>query len=107
MKKFIEIGPWIVGETPEPLNYTFLNANNELIPLTGYTGVFQFRTSAGVTERAATLIGSTATFTWTGTDLATPGVHEGVFWVGNGTHRFASIPFIYRVNPGPGTAPTI
>lgn len=89
-------GPYVVGEVPAPLVYTFLDAAGAPINLTGYAVTFSYRRdddavavtgSAAVTGAAA----GEVTLTWSSTPFAGPGRYFGEFWVGNGANRFASL----------------
>ena len=94
----VEIGPYVVGEIPPPLEYTFLDANGVAINLTGFTVRFQrAEIAGGVFMNPTTLNGALAdavngkvTYTWTAADFPHPGKYGGMFFVGNGTNRYAS-----------------
>jgi hypothetical protein len=93
----IEIGPYVVGEIPVPLEYQFLDSTGAPINLTGYTVRFQRGEIDGgfinATTVNATLSDATngkVTYTWTSADFPHPGRFGGMFFVGNGTNRYAS-----------------
>lgn len=96
----LQIGPYVVGEIPAPLEYQFLDADGTPINLTGYTAKFQWGRASrtemfvdGVTV-AATVTDAVAgkvTRTWDGTEFLIQGDYAGMFFVGNGTNRFASL----------------
>jgi hypothetical protein len=85
----VEIGPYVVGEIPPPLEYTF--------NLTGFTVRFQRAEIQGtfispVTSSASLsdAVNGKVTFTWTATDFTQHGRYGGMFWAGNGVNRYAS-----------------
>lgn len=93
----VEIGPYVVGEIPPPLEYTFLDANGVAINLTGFTVRFQRAEIDGGFANAVTVNGALSdavngkvTYSWIATDFSYPGRYGGMFFVGNGTNRFAS-----------------
>jgi hypothetical protein len=108
----ITIGPYVVGEIPAPLEYTFLESDGSPIDLTGYTARFVVRpvdSGISVTYNAAVTnpTGGVVTYTWGGTEFADPGPHWAQFWVGNSTNRFASLRLEYSVQDSVGAVPTI
>lgn len=93
----LEIGPYVVGEIPPPLEYTFLDFNGVVINLTGYTVRFQRAEILGAFTNAVTVnanltdpVNGRVTYTWTAADFSSPGRYGGMFFVGNGTNRYAS-----------------
>lgn len=93
----VEIGPYVVGEIPPPLEYTFLDSNGVAINLTGFAVRFQRALIDGVFTNAVTLNGALSdavngkvTYTWTAADFPSPGRYGGMFFVGNGVNRYAS-----------------
>ena len=93
----VEIGPYVVGEIPPPLEYTFLDATGAAINITGYAARFQQAEIDGgftnaTTSNAVVTDGANGkvTFTWTAANFAHPGRFGGMFFVGNGTNRYAS-----------------
>lgn len=107
----IDLGPYVVGEKPPPLEYTFQNSAGAAINLTGYTAKFKYqRTDDSATEANATVSDAVAgkvTYTWTGPEFATPGDYWAEVWVGNGTNRYASLRLEYTVRAGVGSTPSI
>jgi len=109
----ITIGPYVVGEKPAPLEYTFLESDGTPLNLTGYTAKFVVRPvddPAAVTEVDASVTdptGGTVTYTWSGTELSTPGDHWAEFWVGNNTNRYASLRMTCSVRQSLGPVPAI
>lgn len=94
----VEIGPYVTGEIPPPLEYTFLDANGVAINLTGFAVRFQRAEVAGgifvnpvtVNGVLTDAVNGKVTYTWVAADFATPGQYAGMFFVGNGTNRYAS-----------------
>lgn len=89
-------GPYVVGEVPAPLVYSFLDSAGVALNLTGYAVTFSYRRgddsvtvtgSAAVTNAAA----GEVTLTWSTAPFPEPGRYFGEFWVGNGVNRFASL----------------
>ena len=107
----IQVGPYVVGEKPPPLEYTFLDAAGAAINLTGYTAKFHVqRTDAAALVFNATVsdpTGGKVTYTWAGTEFATPGSYWAEAWVGNSVNRFASLRLEFTVRASIGTAPSI
>jgi hypothetical protein len=96
----LSIGPYVVGEIPAALEYQFLDAGGNPLNLTGYTAKFQWgRRDAtatfvdAVTVNAVVTDGPNGKITrnWDGTEFLIQGDYAGMFWVGNGTNRFASL----------------
>lgn len=93
----VEIGPYVVGEIPPPLEYTFLDSAGVAINLTGFTVRFQRALIDGGFTNAVTLVGALSdapngkvTYVWTAADFLSPGRYGGMFFVGNGSNRYAS-----------------
>lgn len=103
----IELGPFTAGEIPEQLVYTFKDSTGELMNLSGFSGEFHYRKGDNTVVAPAVVDGSTITHTWQTSDLAESGLYSAVFWVGDGTHRYASVHFLYRVLEPPQVAPNI
>lgn len=106
------IGPYVVGEKPAPLEYTFLESDGSAMDLTGYTAKFIVRpadgTSATTYNASVTNpAGGVVTYTWDGTEFAEPGKHWAELWVGNTTNRYASLRLEYRVRASVGPVPAV
>lgn len=94
----VEIGPYVVGEIPPPLEYTFLDSNGVVINLTGYAVRFQraeivagnYVEATTVPATLADAVNGKVLYPWTAADFAHPGRYGGMFFVGNGTNRYAS-----------------
>lgn len=100
------IGPFTVGEVPVPLEYQYLDDDGNPIDLStpGYQVVFQWgrRDQGWVYHDAVTVpasitdgVNGRVTYTWTGDEFLAPGPYAGMFFVGNGINRFASVPIIW------------
>lgn len=93
----VEIGPYVVGEIPPPLEYTFLDSAGVAINLTGFAVRFQRALVDGGFVDPVTMNGALTdavngkvTYTWTAADFPSPGRYGGMFFVGNGVNRYAS-----------------
>jgi hypothetical protein len=110
------IGPYVVGEIPAPLEYQFLDYAGGPINLAGYTAKFQ-RGERGNTAPFINVVTLNAvitdaangkvTYTWVASDFPAPGPYAGMFWVGNGTQRYASLLITWTVCASVGVAPAI
>lgn len=102
------IGPWTAGEIPAPLSYTFTGID---LSSPSYAARLNLQRAGGDVEELEAQItdgsGGTVTYTWTDADLATTGMYWVQFWVGNGTNRFASPTYHFKVEQAVGTAPDI
>jgi len=107
----VAIGPYVVGEKPPPLEYSFLDSNGVAINLTGYTAKFVYKEadSAAITVNASvsTPLSGTTEYVWTGTEFATPGHYQAEFWAGNLTNRYASLVLVFQVRESVGPVPSI
>ena len=107
----LTIGPYVVGERPIPLQYTFQDSNGNVIDLSGYTAKFEYHEQFGpVTTANATIptpTNGTAQYTWLGTEFTTPGHYRARFWVGNLAQRFASVLITFDVADSEGPVPNI
>lgn len=112
MADTVTIGPYVVGEKPSSLVYTFLDSAGAAINLTGYTATFQYvRCDGGVPATGAATVSSPTTgqvtHTWTGAEFPEPGKFWSEFWVGNTTNRFCSLRLEYLVRSAVGPIPNI
>lgn len=110
----IEIGPYVVGEIPVPLEYTFVDSDGIPLNLTGYTVRFQRGEIDGGFVNAvtvnATLTNGPAgqvTYTWVAADFPHPGRFGGMFFVGNGVNRYASWLITWTTCASVDTPPSI
>lgn len=108
----VVIGPFVVGEKPAPLIYTFQDSNGNALDITGYTAKFHYKEQNGsYVEQAATLVNPTTSgqvqYQWTGVEFPTPGHYLAEFWVGNLTQRFASWLIEFDVRAAIGVVPNI
>lgn len=93
----IEIGPYVVGEIPIPLEYTFVDSDGVPLNLTGFAVRFQRGEIDGGFVNATTVNADLTdgpagkvTYEWVAGDFPHPGRFGGMFFVGNGTNRYAS-----------------
>lgn len=111
MSSDLVIGPYVTGEKPPPLEYSFLNRNGVAIDLSGYTAKFVYKEAdSGAVVSDATVsapLGGTVTHIWDGTEFATPGSYRAEFWAGNGTNRYASLILAFQVRGSVGPVPNI
>jgi hypothetical protein len=107
----LDLGTFVVGEKPTALEYQFLNSDNTVIDLTGYTAKFVYRERDGVASTANAAVSTPAqgkvTYTWLGTEMPTPGHYQAEFWVGNGAQRYASWLITWTVRTSTGPVPAI
>jgi hypothetical protein len=112
----IELGSYVTGEVPLPLEYQFLDANGVPIDLTGY-GVVSFRWGEyrwgqffnAVTETATVSVplSGSVTYVWDGDEFALPGDYAGMFFVSDGTIQYASILILWHVCLSVGVPPAV
>lgn len=95
----VEIGPYVTGEIPIPLEYQYVDSLGSPLNLTGYTVRFQrgargggapFTDAVTVNAQLTDAVNGRVTYVWVAADFATPGDYAGMFFVGNGTNRYAS-----------------
>lgn len=107
----VAIGPYVVGEKPPPLEYSFLDSNGAPIDLSGYSAEFVYKEadSAAITVGAAVSTPGTGTveYVWIGTEFANAGSYRAEFWTGNGTNRYASLILVFQVRSSIGPVPNI
>lgn len=107
------IGPFTLGEKPEPLQITIQDFDGTAVSLVGYTAKFVIESvdqtvsgiSSGVSEIITPASGVTR-YTWAAADFTTAGFYRGQMWAGNGTYRYASDVFEWFVRDLT-TAPSI
>lgn len=98
------IGPFTLGEKPEPLQITIQDFNGNAVNLTGYTASFVIESvdqtvnglGTGISEIVTPASGITR-YTWAIADFTTMGFYRAQMWVGNGTYRYASDVFEWFV----------
>lgn len=107
----LNLGPYTAGEIPDPVQYQFKTWGRQPINLTDYDVVFNFGPRHGTPAvKPAVLVDAThgiVEHVWDVSELATPGVYVGQFWVENGVNRYASETIIMLVRPAVGVAPTL
>jgi hypothetical protein len=87
---------YTAGERPEPIDYQFLDANGNPIPLTGFTGSATIRVNGVKTSYGTSNVTITdadnavATFTWPDSVLDDEAVYRLKIWVTSASNRFAS-----------------
>jgi BppU N-terminal domain len=96
-------GPFLAGEHPDPITYTFLDAAGAPIDLQGYQVRFCWaeRWTGPVGDANAQTIdapGGTVSYDWGHSDLAAPGQYTALFWAEKGNQRrYASLPIRFDV----------
>lgn len=108
----VNLGLFVTGEKPSGLEYQFLDSNNNPIDIsTGYTAKFVYREQDGAPTTATAAITNGVQgkvgYTWTGTEMLTPGSYLGEFWVGNLAQRYTSWLIKWRVRTPVGPIPNI
>ena len=104
MAATINIGIYKVGEIPAPIVVTLEDSDEVALNLSGYTAKWVYRRADGtsVTNAASLVSGGTTgqtTYTWADDDFEEPGNYEGEMWAGNGTNRFTSVTYSWKVIP--------
>jgi hypothetical protein len=107
----VAIGPYVVGEKPPPLEYSFLDSNGAAIDLSGYIAKFVCKEADGTVTTynatVATPLTGTVEYVWTGVEFLTPGHYRAEFWTGNLTNRYASLVLVFQVRGSVGPVPSI
>lgn len=88
---------YAVGEWPEPIDYSFLDADGDPIPLAGFTPTATIEHDDTVTSyddevEVTDAPNGTVTFTWPDQTLEAPGAYVLMIWVESSANRFASEP---------------
>lgn len=109
---YVDIGPFVVGEKPITLQYTFEDSNGNPLDLTDYVAKFSFREfDSTATIRDASIVvpgtGGKVEYIWEGDEFPTPGHYLAEMWVGNLAQRFASILIKFEVRTPVGEIPNI
>lgn len=97
------IGPYKVGEIPAPVVVTFKDSAGAVLNISGYTPKWTIKREfdASVTKSASLVTDGTdgkVIYTWVDGDMSLPGEWIAEAWVGNGSNRFATVTFAYRVD---------
>lgn len=112
----VQLGSFVVGEVPLPLEYQFLDVSGDPVDLTGFTNVgfnwghlVRGQVTGAVSESAIVTdaVNGIATYAWDGDEFAEPGTHAGQFWVNDGTTQYASVVIIWQVCLPVGVPPTV
>lgn len=112
----VELGSFVVGEVPAPLEYQFLDADGVAINLTGFTTVRfqwseviqgQFVLPVVETGSVTDAVNGKVTYVWDGDELDAAGEYAGIFFVNDGTTQYASILITWHVCLSIGTPPTV
>lgn len=106
------LGPYLVGEIPEPWVPQLTDNSGTPINITGFTGVVQYERPDGTDgTRAATILDAPTgkwRVAWTAADFTQAGVYKATLWVGNGGSYKPGSRCDIRVRRAPGgAAPTI
>lgn len=110
----IDLGDFAAGEIPPPIEHTFLDFDGVVVDLTGFSTLAMNveaipEVTGPVGDGSIDMDVDPATgkvsYTWSATDMAEPSGYTGQMWVSNGTNRYASDLFKYKVYDGPGDAP--
>lgn len=108
-----EIGPFVVGEKPAPLQYQYQDGDGVPINIVGYTVKFVIKERDGLAAQTfnGTLVdgpNGIAGYTWTSAEFPAPGHYVAELWIGNGgPQRFASILLTLTVRASIGLVPNI
>jgi hypothetical protein len=112
----VNLGSYVVGEVPPPLEYQFLDADGVALNLTGFTvATFQwaeliqgqFVNPTTSTATVTNAVAGTVTHVWDGDEFDAPGEYAGIFYVNNGTVQYASIMITWQVCLTIGTPPAV
>jgi hypothetical protein len=112
----VELGSFVVGEVPPPLEYQFLDADGVPINLTGFTVVTfqwsevvqgQFVLPVIETGTVTDAVAGKVTYVWDGDEFDSPGEHAALFYVNDGTTQYASLTITWHVCLSIGTPPTV
>lgn len=103
----VELGSFVVGEIPAPLEYQFLTDLGDPLDLTGFTTArFQWGlhgTGGEFTnpvDRAATVsnaVNGEVTYAWVGDEFTVTGPHAGLLHVTNNVTQYASLLLTWSV----------
>lgn len=112
----VDLGSFVTGEVPLPLEYQFLDADGQPIDLTGFdVATFQWGEYVhggfvdAVTETASVSTPATGhvTYVWDGDELDRPGEYGAVFFVNDGTTQYASVLITWQVCLAVGVPPVM
>jgi hypothetical protein len=107
----VSAGPYVAGEKPAPLTYTFLDSTGAPLDLSGYTAKFIVRERFGAPTTYDAVVTTPAsgivTYTWTGAEFPTSGQYTAEVWAGNGVLRYDSVLIKFDVRTAVGPVPSI
>ncbi len=115
-RESVELGSYVVGEVPPPLEYQFLDFDGNPINLTGFgTSTFQwadyvqgqFLNPVTDTATVTDAVTGRVTHVWDGDEFDSPGDHAAQFFVNDGTVQYASLLIIWHVCLPVGTPPEL
>lgn len=104
------LGLFSSGAVPPAVEHTYLDFNDAVVDLTGYTTLvarIDGPTGATLTPSTPTvksgdpLLG-TLIYAWDASDMLIPGFYRLQLWASNGTNKLESDVFTYEVYDGPG-----
>lgn len=111
-----ELGSYVVGEVPPPLEYQFLDVDGQPINLTGFTTATfqwaeliqgQFVNPVTVSASVTDAVTGRVTHVWMGSEFDAPGEHAGLFYVNNGTTQYTSVLILWQVCLPIGVPPVV
>lgn len=115
-RESVELGSYVVGEVPLPLEYQFLDSDGVAIDLTGFgTATFQwadyvqgqFVNPVVETATVSDAPNGKVTYAWDGDEFDSPGEHAAMFFVNDGTTQYASLLITWHVCLAVGTPPAV
>jgi hypothetical protein len=112
----VDLGSFVTGEVPLPLEYQFLDADGAPIDLTGFNvATFQWGeyVRGGFVDAIVRTAAITApvtgqvTYAWEGDEFDRPGEYAAIFFVNDGTTQYASILITWQVCLAVGIPPEL
>lgn len=104
-----DLGEFVVGEVPAPLQYEFLDSDGVPINLTGYTVQYLIREQHAAKSTTVVRTGALITpltgivgYTWTALDFLDPGSYISEFKVTNTVQTWVSILITFAVRQAVG-----
>lgn len=105
------LGVFMAGEKPFPFQHIYKDSGGQAIPITGWTTWIEYTgpEGGGPYGQGSIIVSDgpngEVTYTWHLDDFQTPGKHEFICWVEDGTNRLSSDLVKYEVHDGPGATP--